>query len=358
MREYLVTLLISAALCYLITPFVRTQAIRFGAVAYIRGRDIHTTPTARWGGVAMWLAMSVTFMIVNHLPLVGKSFGHEAQGIFLASTTIVLLGMADDRFQLDALTKLTGQVFVAGILLMYGIQILWLPINGVITLPPSIGQLVTVLIVVITINAVNFIDGMDGLAAGIVAIAGIAFFAFAYLLAVDYGFSRAGAPSLITAVLVGICIGFLPHNAYPARIFMGDSGSMLLGLLLASAAITLTGQVDPNAISAESSGPTLLPLLLPFAVLAIPLADLLLAVGRRVKAGRSPFAPDNEHLHHRLMSAGNSQLKTTFILYMWTATIAFPVTVLAFAKWWVAFLSALFLISITLLMSHKSKVDV
>ena len=335
MREYLVTLLISAALCYLITPLVRTQAIRFGAVAQIRG------------GVAMWFAMAITFMIVNHLPLVGKSFGHEAQGIFLASTTIVLLGMADDRFQLDALTKLTGQVFVAGILLMYGIQILWLPINGVVTLPPSIGQLVTVLIVVITINAVNFIDGMDGLAAGIVAIAGIAFFAFAYLLAVDYGFNRAGVPSLITAVLVGVCIGFLPHNAHPAKIFMGDSGSMLLGLLLASAAITLTGQVDPNAISAESAGPTLLPLLLPFAVLAVPLADLLLAVARRVKAGRSPFAPDNEHLHHRLMSAGNSQLKTSFILYLATATIAFPVTVLAFAPAWVALLTAVVLAAIT-----------
>ena len=347
MREYLVTLLISAALCYLITPLVRTQAIRFGAVAQIRGRDIHTTPTARWGGVAMWFAMAITFMIVNHLPLVGKSFGHEAQGIFLASTTIVLLGMADDRFQLDALTKLTGQVFVAGILLMYGIQILWLPINGVVTLPPSIGQLVTVLIVVITINAVNFIDGMDGLAAGIVAIAGLAFFAFAYLLAVDYGFNRAGVPSLITAVLVGVCIGFLPHNAHPAKIFMGDSGSMLLGLLLASAAITLTGQVDPNAISAESAGPTLLPLLLPFAVLAVPLADLLLAVARRVKAGRSPFAPDNEHLHHRLMSAGNSQLKTSFILYLVTATIAFPVTVLAFAPAWVALLTAVVLAAIT-----------
>ncbi|CAB4755964.1 unannotated protein [freshwater metagenome] len=358
MREYLVTLLISAALCYLFTPFVRSQAIRFGAVAEIRGRDIHTTPTARWGGVAMWLAMSVTFMIVNHLPLVGKSFGHEAQGIFLASTTIVLLGMADDRFQLDALTKLTGQVFVAGILLMYGIQILWLPINGVITLPPSIGQLVTVLIVVITINAVNFIDGMDGLAAGIVAIAGIAFFAFAYLLAVDYGFSRAGAPSLITAVLVGVCIGFLPHNAHPARIFMGDSGSMLLGLLLASAAITLTGQVDPNAISAESAGPTLLPLLLPFAVLAVPLADLLLAVGRRVKAGRSPFAPDNEHLHHRLLSAGNSQLKTSFILYLVTATIAFPVTVLAFAPAWIALLTAVVLAAVTLiLLKSKNKLS-
>jgi len=207
MREYLITLLISAALCYLITPIVRSQAIRFGAVAAIRDRDIHSVPTARWGGVAMWASMALTFAIVNHLPLVGKSFGHETQGIFLAATAIVLLGMADDRFELDSLTKLAGQVFVAGILLIYGIQILWLPINGVITLPPSIGQLLTVLIVVVVINAVNFIDGMDGLAAGIVAISGIAFFAFAYLLAVDYGFSRAGAPSLTTAVLVGICLG-------------------------------------------------------------------------------------------------------------------------------------------------------
>ena len=339
MREYLITLLISAALCYLVTPFVRKQALRFGAIATIRDRDIHSVPTARWGGVAMWIAMSLTFLIVNHLPLVGNSFGQEAWGIFLASTAIVLLGMADDRFQLDALTKLAGQVFVAGILLVYGIQILWLPINGVVSLPPSIGQLLTVLIVLVVINAVNFIDGMDGLAAGIVAISGIAFFAFAYLLAVDYGFSRAGVPSLTTAVLVGICLGFLPHNLNPAKIFMGDSGSMFLGLLLSAAAITLTGQVDPNAISAESLGPTLLPLLLPFAVLAIPFLDLLLAVGRRVKAGRSPFAPDNEHLHHRLLSAGNSTNKTALILYLWTATIAFPVTVLAFAPWWVALIT-------------------
>ena len=356
MREYLVTLLISAALCYLITPIVRTMAVRFGAVAGIRERDIHSTPTARWGGVAMWAAMALTFLIVSNLPLVGKSIGHEAQGIFLASTAIVLLGMADDRFELDALTKLAGQVFTAGILLLYGIQILWLPINGVITLPPSIGQLLTVLIVLVVINAVNFIDGLDGLAAGVVAISGIAFFAFAYLLAVDYGFSRAGAPSLVTAVLIGICLGFLPHNLSPAKIFMGDSGSMLLGLLLSVAAITLTGQVDPNAISAEKLGPTLLPLLLPFAVLAIPFLDLLLAVSRRVKAGKSPFAPDNLHLHHRLLSAGNSTGQTILILYLWTATIAFPVTVLAFAPWWVAVLTALFFaVSSAAVMKYKKR---
>lgn len=336
MREYLVTLLLSASIVYVVTPQVRRWAIKFGVVAKIRDRDIHTTPTPRWGGLAMWIGMAVTFAMVNHLSLVGESFTRESIGIFLAATFLVLLGMVDDRFELDALTKLAGQALAAGILLIYGVQIFWLPINGVTTLPANIGQLVTVGIVLVTINAVNFIDGMDGLAAGIVAISGAAFFAFAYLLAVIYGFSRAGSPSLITAIIIGLCIGFLPHNAYPAKIFMGDSGSMLLGLLLASSAITLTGQIDPNAISAEKLGPTLLPLALPLAVLAIPLFDLFSAVIRRVRAGKSPFASDKEHIHHRIMRSGNSQQRTTLIMYLWTATIAFPVSISAFTPLWVA----------------------
>lgn len=355
MREYLVTLLIAAALSYLITPAVSKIAIKFGAVAVPRIRDIHHEPIPRWGGVAMWAAMSLTFAIVNHLSLVGKAFGHEAQGIFLAGTLLVILGMLDDRYQLDSLTKLAGQAMAAGILLLYGVQLFWLPINGVIAIPPSIGQLVTVLIVLVIINAVNFIDGMDGLAAGIVAIAGAAFFAFAYELSVVYGFNRAGAPSLITAVTIGVCLGFLPHNAHPARIFMGDSGSMLLGLMLAAAAITLTGQVDPNAISAEKLGPTLLPLLLPFAVLAIPVADLLLAIVRRTKAGKSPFAPDKEHLHHRLMNWGNSQLRTTLLMYLWTAALAFPMSISAFVDLPIAIVIAALLIAIAVFFTLKSK---
>ena len=333
-------------------------AQKCGAVANVRSRDVHTLPTPRWGGLAMWLSMSFTLLIVQHLALVGKSFGHELQGIYLASTFIIALGMVDDRFQLDALTKLAGQALAAGILLLYGIQILWLPINGVITLPPSIGQLLTVIIVLVTINAVNFIDGLDGLASGIIAISSASFFAFAYLLAVVYGFSRAGSPSLVTAVIIGVCIGFLPHNYFPAKIFMGDSGSMFLGLLLAASAITLTGQVDANAISAENSGPTLLPLLLPFAVLAIPLADLSLAVIRRLRSGRSPFTPDKEHLHHRLLTAGNSHQRTVLIMYLWTATVAVPVTVAAFAPLWIAGIVAIFLaiLSLTLVKTRRSLV--
>jgi len=354
MREYLVTLLLAATLCYVITPLVRTWALKVGAVAQIRVRDIHTTPTPRWGGLAMWIAMALTFVMVNHLSLVGKSFTRESLGIFLAATLLVAIGLIDDRFELDALTKLAGQSLAAGILLLFGIQVLWVPINGVITLPPSIGQLITVLIVVVTINAVNFIDGLDGLAAGIVAISGAAFFAFAYLLAVIYGFSRAGAPSLITAVIIGVCIGFLPHNVHPARIFMGDSGSMFLGLLLAASAITLTGQIDPNAIAAENLGPTLLPLTLPFAVLAIPLIDLSSAIIRRLRAGQSPFASDKEHLHHRIMRAGNSHLRTTLILYLWTATIAFPVVVSAFAPLWVAAILAGAALAATISFTRKN----
>jgi UDP-GlcNAc:undecaprenyl-phosphate GlcNAc-1-phosphate transferase len=305
----------------------------------------------------MWIAMALTFAMVNHLSLVGKSFGRESLGIFLAATLLVAIGLVDDRFELDALTKLAGQALAAGILLIFGIQVLWLPINGVITLPPSIGQLVTVMIVLVTINAVNFIDGLDGLAAGIVAISGAAFFAFAYLLAVIYGFSRAGAPSLITAVIIGVCIGFLPHNAHPAKIFMGDSGSMFLGLLLAASAITLTGQIDPNAISAEKLGPTLLPLMLPLAVLAIPLIDLFSAIFRRLRAGQSPFSSDKEHMHHRILRAGNSHLRTTLIMYLWTATIAFPVVVSAFAQLWVAAIVAGAMLAFTMYYS-KSGVTV
>ena len=323
-------MLLSAAICYLITPYVETYALRFGAIARVRSRDIHTEITPRWGGVAMWIATSFTFAVVSHLPLVGKSFGREAQGIFLAGTFVVLLGMIDDRFELDALTKLAGQALAAGIMLSFGVQLLWLPINGLITLPPSIGQFLTVLVILVAINAVNFIDGMDGLASGVVAVAASAFFIFAYVLAVVYGFNRAGAPSTFSAVLIGVCLGFLPHNAYPAKIFMGDSGSMPLGFLLAGSAISITGQLDANALSAENLAPALLPLVLTFAVLAIPLLDLSWAIIRRTFSGKSPFTPDKLHLHHRLLRIGHTHRRASAILYLWTAAIAYPVSAVAF----------------------------
>jgi len=350
MREYLVTVLLAAIITYLITPFVRDLAIKSGAIAQIRSRDVHVEPTPRWGGLAMWLAMALTLVIVNYLPLVEKSFGREATGIFLSGTFILFIGMLDDRFDLDPITKFAGQALSAGILLIYGVQILWLPINGITTLPTNIGQLLTVLFVMVVINAINFVDGLDGLATGIVMICAASFFAFSYLLAVVNGLNRAGAPSLITAIVIGLCLGFLPHNFHPAQIFMGDSGAMFLGLLISASAITLTGQVDASAITEENGGNVLLPLLLPFSILAIPLLDFMMAIVRRVKAGRSPFDADREHLHHRIMRLGLTQQRTTIILYLWTAMFALPTVIAAFTPIWVAFLAGTVIFGVSILL--------
>ena len=359
MREYLVTVLLAAIITYLITPLVRDIAIKFGAVTAIRARDVHVAPTPRWGGLAMWLAMALTLVIANYLPLVHKSFGQDATGIFLSGSFILFLGLLDDRFDLDPITKFAGQALAAGILLIYGVQILWLPINGITTLPTNIGQLLTVLFVMVVINAINFIDGLDGLATGIVMICAASFFAFSYLLAVINGLNRAGAPSLITAVVIGLCLGFLPHNFHPAQIFMGDSGAMFLGLLISASAITLTGQVDASAITEENGGTALLPLLLPFTILAIPLIDFVMAILRRVKAGRSPFTADREHLHHRIMRMGVSQQRTTVILYLWTAMFAIPTVTAAFVPIWIALTCGvlIFLISIIVIKSNKKVIS-
>jgi UDP-GlcNAc:undecaprenyl-phosphate GlcNAc-1-phosphate transferase len=356
MREYLVTVLLAAIITYLLTPLVRDLAIKAGAVTAIRSRDVHLEPTPRWGGLAMWLSMALTLVIVNYLPLVHKSFGSEATGIFLSGTFILLLGLVDDRFDLDPITKFAGQALAAGILLIYGVQILWLPINGITTLPTNIGQLLTILFVMVVINAINFVDGLDGLATGIVMICAASFFAFSYLLAVINGLNRAGAPSLITAVVIGLCLGFLPHNFHPAQIFMGDSGAMFLGLMVSASAITLTGQVDASAITEENGSSALLPLLLPFTVLAIPLLDFAMAILRRVKAGRSPFAADREHLHHRIMRFGLTQQRTTIVLYLWTAMFALPTVIAAFASIWIAILAGalIFLSSVWVIKSSKN----
>jgi UDP-GlcNAc:undecaprenyl-phosphate GlcNAc-1-phosphate transferase len=304
----------------------------------------------------MWLSMALTLVIVNYLPLVHKSFGSEATGIFLSGTFILLLGLLDDRFDLDPITKFAGQALAAGILLIYGVQILWLPINGITTLPTNIGQLLTILFVMVVINAINFVDGLDGLATGIVMICAASFFAFSYLLAVINGLNRAGAPSLITAVVIGLCLGFLPHNFHPAQIFMGDSGAMFLGLMVSASAITLTGQVDASAITEENGSSALLPLLLPFTVLAIPLLDFAMAILRRVKAGRSPFSADREHLHHRIMRFGLTQQRTTIVLYLWTAMFALPTVIAAFASIWIAILAGalIFLSSVLVIKSSKN----
>lgn len=333
MREYLLCLLAAAAVTYLTTPVVEQLARRFRVVAPVRDRDVHAHPTPRLGGLAMLLGLLAGMLLASQLPMMGALFetGRQPLALLSAVFVIVLLGIVDDRWGLDAPVKLAGQVLAAGLMAFQGVAVLWLPTwGGTLVLDPTTSVLFTVLIVLVSINAINFVDGLDGLAAGIVLIGASAFFTYAYLLSVTMGIERATLATLVSVLLVGMTVGFLPHNVYRARIFMGDTGSMQLGLLLAAAAITLMGQVDPSAVSGRTIVPTFLPIALPIAVMAVPLIDLLLAVIRRTRAGRNPFAPDKQHLHHRLLEMGHSQRRAVALMYAWTALVAFTGVAAAF----------------------------
>ena len=330
MREYLLVLCVAAAVTYLLTPVARRFAIGVGAMAEPRDRDVHAIPTPRLGGLAIYAGVCAAFLVAGALPALSRVFAYsDVQAVVVAGGIIVVLGAVDDRWGIDALTKLAGQVVAAGVMVLFGLQLLTITLPGVgaISLGPE-GVLLTVGLTLLIVNAINFVDGLDGLAAGVGAIAALAFFAFSYSLAsgaVTEGVAqdRISSPTLIAAVLAGACLGFLPHNFNPARVFMGDSGSMLIGLMLAASVTSLTGQVTYANLAASASFPVLLPLLLPFAVLAVPFVDLLLAVVRRTRAGRSPFSPDKAHLHHRLLEIGHSHTRAVLIMYFWTALLAF-----------------------------------
>nr|BFE87143.1 hypothetical protein GCM10020093_097440 [Planobispora longispora] len=231
---------------------------------------------------------------------------------------------------MDALIKLAGQIGAAGVLAAFDVTLPWIPLpsdmGGVQSLDSMLRALITILIVVVMINAVNFVDGLDGLAAGIVGIAAMATWTYAIFLSTDFGNTSINATATIAAVLIGMCLGFLPHNFHPAKIFMGDTGAMLIGLVLASTMITIT-PLDSNSIN---TFPVILPLLLPVAILVLPLLDLIMAVIRRTSNGLSPFAPDRGHLHHRLLDIGHSHRRSVLIMYAWTFLFAFAVVAMSY----------------------------
>lgn len=326
MREYVLVGLVTVAVTYLLTPLARRLALWWRAMSPVRDRDVHADPVPRLGGLAMYGGLLAGTLVATEMPSLKTIFEDATWWwLLLGGGVITLLGALDDRWGVDVVTKLAGQVAVAGLLVLGGLQLLWLPLPSgpVLGLSQAQGLALTVLLVVATVNAVNFIDGLDGLAAGVVGIAATAFFLYAYTLAVVEGLERQTVPALVTALAAGVCAGFLPHNFNNARVFMGDSGSMLLGVLLAAATSTLTGQLDPTLVSSPKLFPGVLPLLLPIAVLAVPFVDLVLAVLRRARAGRSPFAPDKQHLHHRLLEIGHSHARAVLIIYFWAALVGF-----------------------------------
>lgn len=342
-REYLLVGLVAAVVTFLLTGPVRLAALRLGAVAWPRGRDVHVTPTPRWGGLAMLGGVLVGVLLAYQLPALRLAFAYstEVVGVLVAGTLLVAVGTLDDRFELDAMTKLAGQTTAAGVLVLASVQwsAIWVPWGGggtgisgsFLILGREQGVLVTVLLTVALVNAMNFVDGLDGLAAGIGLIAAGATWVFALGLVRQNGNDpSAYAPALIAVVLAGACLGFLPHNFNPARIFMGDSGSMLIGLMLAAATTSASGQLsfseyaDPQDILALFA-----PVIVLAAVVIVPLLDLMMAVVRRTRAGRSPFAPDKMHLHHRLLEIGHSHRRAVLLIYLWAGVLAFGAVALA-----------------------------
>lgn len=370
-REYLLVALTATVVTFLLTGVVRRLAIKVGAIANPRARDVHVTPIPRMGGVGIYLGVLGGMALAHQLPVLrrGFEFSYDSVGVLLAAGVIVLIGALDDRFELDAWTKLAGQVMCAGILVIFGLQWVqfWVPWGGgadslgsVIVLNQTQGALLTVIMVVVMVNAMNFVDGLDGLASGLGFIAAAATCAFSLgLLGSSGNAVEAYPPALIAATLAGACLGFLPYNFQPAKIFMGDSGSMMIGLMLAAATTSASGRVSYTQFGASDALALLSPLVVVAAVLFVPLLDLIMAVIRRTRRGESPFAADKMHLHHRLLEIGHSQRRAVLLIYFWAGLLAFgAVSVTLFdnpAVFWVFGCGLVFAILVSVIPRLKSR---
>ncbi|QYN34672.1 undecaprenyl/decaprenyl-phosphate alpha-N-acetylglucosaminyl 1-phosphate transferase [Pseudonocardia sp. DSM 110487] len=342
-REFLLAGLTATVVTFLLVGPVRVLALRLGAVAWPRKRDVHVTPTPRWGGLAMLGGVLAGVGMAYQLPALRLAFDNNASevgGVLLAALLLAAVGALDDRYDLDALTKFAGQTTAAGILVIFGVQwtVFFVPWGGsdsgesgsLLILGQEQGVLLTVLLTVALVNAMNFVDGLDGLAAGVGMIAAAAVGLFTIGLVGRVGNDPSVySPALIAAVLAGACLGFLPHNFNPARIFMGDSGSMLIGVLLAAATTSASGKISIIGADGKDVLALFAPLIVLAAVVFVPLLDLLMAVVRRTRKGLSPFSPDKMHLHHRLLEIGHSQRRAVLLIYLWAGLLAFGAVALA-----------------------------
>ena len=342
MRFYFLIGLISAVATFGLAILVYKLSTKYRLYPKIRERDVHTRPTPRLGGVAMFAGVVIAVGIASQVSWFSLVFMNPGPilAILGAALIVVLIGVADDIWDLDWVVKLAGQIIAALLLAWQGVQIVSLPIGGLTIGSSGASLFITVLAIVLVMNAINFIDGLDGLVAGVAIIANGTFFLYSYLLTkisspTDY-FNLA---SLITAVLIGACVGFLPLNWHPAKLFMGDAGSMLVGLLMATSAIAVTGQIDPGTLGRSQLLPAFMPILLPFAILVLPLLDFGLAIIRRLRAGKSPFSADRKHLHHRLLDMGHSKLHAVFIFYGWTGVASIGCLLFfVLQPYWLAFI--------------------
>jgi UDP-GlcNAc:undecaprenyl-phosphate GlcNAc-1-phosphate transferase len=321
---YIWVFLACAGTTFAVTPLVRRLALRYGAVDQPSDRKVHPKATPTMGGIAMYMGFLVGLALSQVLPFFSRMNLGSAEPLaaLVTCTAMVGLGAIDDKRGVSALAKLTAQVLIGGGLVLLGVQVLYFwfgPGAGIVSVSSDLAVPLTILWLALVVNAVNLVDGLDGLAAGMVAIAAAAF--FIYIVRTESLFGDASAAALLSAITVGICVGFLPWNFYPARIFMGDSGSMLLGMLLT---ITTISGVARNPFPpsrgdlAAVAGTVMVPLL----VLAIPFLDVVLAVIRRTWRGKGIGQADKEHIHHRLLDIGHSHRSAVLLMYLWSALIS------------------------------------
>lgn len=337
MVYFLIVLSISAVVTYVLTPPVRRLGLRLGIYTPIRSRDIHTEVKPRWGGIALYLGMIAGLAVAAAIPYLSGLFNDLTPviGLLAAMTLVLITGMADDAWDIHWALKLAAQVACGLILVLHGIRLEVMPVGWLGVGGPLLQGALTIFLVVMTINAFNFIDGLDGLVAGVAAIGGAAFFLYSYLLTLSINeFDASNLVTLLMAVLVGSCLGFLPHNFHPSRVFMGDTGAMLLGLVMASGALIITGSLELHEETFRFRNiPAYMPMILPLAVMILPVMDLILAVIRRTARGSSPFSPDRGHLHHKLVDSGYSHPQAVLLLYLWAGLFAFGSVSFNFLPW-------------------------
>lgn len=316
-KSAIVAFLVAAAVVFVVTPTVGSIARRMGAMDEPDSRKIHDDPTPRLGGLAIFFGFIIPALLFLELT-------EQMKGVLVGASIICLFGAVDDLRGTGPLTKFAGQFIAAGCLIWYGVRIDYftLPFVGAVDLPVELSVPLTLLWTVALINIVNFIDGMDGLAAGVCTIAAGTF----AVIAISLGRPGAG---ILAAILAGTTLGFLRHNFFPASIFMGDSGSMLLGFVLA--AVTVHGVL--KSVAAVT-------LVIPLLILGVPIFDLSFAILRRIKNGQNIFRPDRGHLHHRLFNIGYSQRKAVLVLYAWCTLMSSLALSMRFAPGFVTIIVA------------------
>jgi UDP-GlcNAc:undecaprenyl-phosphate GlcNAc-1-phosphate transferase len=320
---YALVLVVAAVVTAALTLPARQLSLRVGYVAAPDERKVHGQATPYGGGAAMFMGFLVAMIVASLVPGLHSVFAGSSEplGVVLAAAAIFAVGLIDDVREMSAPAKVAGQVLAASILYFLGVTMYQfkVPLAGFIVLTPGLIPLITALWVIALTNAVNLIDGLDGLAAGVVAIGGGALAIYGLRL-MDLGLLPLdNVGPLVAVIACGVCLGFLPFNFHPAKVFMGDAGALFLGLLMSASTMVIGGRTPPT------SGVTYFffaPLFIPFFILGVPLVDMAFAFVRRTARGTGFHTPDKDHIHHRLLRLGHGHRRAVLILWAWTALLS------------------------------------